>query len=101
MDTIKAWLKAHSFSSKSVVTAWLAVVFLYGNNSAFHDYVMHAYTSIPHGLHSFVVGIVIPVAIFWRTTHSTKVSAEIEDGVPGVVKASASASTTDLTAPPK
>jgi len=95
MNGLKAWLAKHSISSKSIATGWLALVFLYANNPEFHDYIMNAYKALPKGLHSFLVGIVIPIAIFWRTTHSTKVSAEIEDGSPGVIKASASATTTD------
>ena len=93
MTFIATWLKAHSISSKSVATAWLMVVFLYANNPAFHDYIVAAYAALPRGFHSFIAGIVVPVAIFWRTTHTTKVSAEVEDGAPGVVEASASATT--------
>jgi hypothetical protein len=101
MGTIKAWLAAHSISSQSVAAVWVMATVLYNTNPDFAAYCGLIYRGIPRGLHSFIVGIVIPIAIFWRTTHSTKVSAEIEDGAPGVVKASASATTTDLPAPPK
>ena len=93
MNNIAAWLKSHSPTSKSVATLWLSAVFLYGNNPAFHDYLVGIYSTLPHGLHSFIVGAVVPAAIFWRTTHSTKVTAEIEDDSAGVVKASATATT--------
>ena len=77
---IKAWLKAHSITSQSVASAWVAAVLLYSNNPAFHDYVKNAYAALPKGFHSFVAGIVIPVAIFWRSTHTTTVTATVEDG---------------------
>ena len=95
MDWLKAFLANHKITAHSAASLWVVATLLYANNAAFHDYVMNAYSALPHGLHSFLVGIVIPIAIFWRTTHSTKVSAEIEDGSPGVVRASASATTTD------
>lgn len=95
MNAIKAWLKAHSISSKTIAVAWINADLLYSNNRAFHDYVKNAYAALPHGLHSFLVGIVIPVAIFWRSTHTTRVTAEVEDGTPAVVQAKA----TVVTAP--
>lgn len=91
-ETIKAWLKAHSLSSRSVASGWIVVVLLYSNSPAFHDYVRDAYAALPHGLHSFVAGIVIPVAIFWRSTHTTTVTATVEDG--SGQSAAAAASTT-------
>lgn len=90
---LKAWLAAHSITSQSIASLWIGLTLLYDNDSNFHDYLQHAYASIPHGLHSFIVGIVIPLAIFWRSTHTTKVTAEIEDGSPAVVNASASVTT--------
>lgn len=89
MNGIKAWLAAHSITSQSVASAWIAATFLYNTNPQFKAYLQTLYGDIPHGLHSFVVGIVVPVAIFWRSTHSTKVTAEIEDGAPGTAQVAA------------
>lgn len=93
MNTIKQWLAAHSVTSQSAASAWIGATLLYDNNPEFHDYLQHAYASIPHGLHSFIVGIVIPVAIFWRSQHTTTVTATIEDGSPAVVQAAAAVTT--------
>ena len=80
MDTITTWLKAHSISSQSVAAVWVMATVLYNTNPDFAAYCGVIYRAIPHGLHSFLVGFVVPVAIFWRTTHTTKVSATVEDG---------------------
>lgn len=97
---IKAFLKAHSVSSQTIASAWVCAVLLYSNNPAFHDYIKNAYAALPHGLHSFIAGIVIPVAIFWRTTHTTKVSAEVEDSSGGSAAATAVATVPEPTEPP-
>jgi hypothetical protein len=89
MNAIKQWLNAHSITSQSVAAAWVGATFLYNTNPDFKAYLQQLYGDIPHGLHSFVVGFVVPVAIFWRSTHTTKVTAEIEDGSPGVAQAAA------------
>jgi hypothetical protein len=89
MNAIKGWLKAHSITSQTAASTWIAATFLYNTNPAFKAYCQQLYADIPRGLHSFVVGFVVPVAIFWRSQHTTKVSAEIEDGQPGIAQAAA------------
>ena len=89
MNAIKAWLKAHSITSKTVASAWIAATFLYNTNPDFKTYCQTMYASIPNGLHSFVVGFVVPVAIFWRSTHTTTVTATVEDGSGQTAAASA------------
>lgn len=89
MKAIQSWLKAHSITSQSVAYAWVAAVMLYSNNPDFHSYIQAAYSALPKGLHSFIVGIAIPVAIFWRTTHVTTVTATVEDGSGQTAAASA------------
>lgn len=64
---IKAWAQAHSITSQSIAGAWVAATLVYANDPAFHDYVKNAYAALPHGLHSFVAGVVIPFAIFYRS----------------------------------
>jgi hypothetical protein len=80
LDKLKAWLKAHSITSQTVASAWIGATFLYNTNPDFKSYCQTLYGMIPHGLHSFVVGIIVPVAIFWRSTHTTTVTATVEDG---------------------
>jgi len=80
VNKLKAWLSAHSITSQTVASAWIGATFLYNTNPDFKNYCQNAYGMIPHGLHSFVVGIIVPVAIFWRSTHTTTVTATVEDG---------------------
>lgn len=87
MNKIMEWLRAHSITSQTAASVWIGATLLYNTNPDFKAYLQQLYGMIPHGLHSFVVGIVVPVAIFWRSTHTTKATAEIEDGAPGVAVA--------------
>ena len=91
MNTIKAWLKAHSISSQSVAAAWVMATVLYNTNPDFAAYCGQIYRAIPHGLHSFVVGFVVPIAIFWKSTHTTTVTATVEDGSGQTATATAAA----------
>lgn len=91
MDAIKKWLKAHSISSQSVAGAWIMATVLYNTNPDFAAYCGLMYRAIPKGLHSFLVGFVVPVAIFWKSTHSTTVSATVEDGSGQTATATAAA----------
>jgi len=80
MNVIKTWLKAHSITSQTAASLWIGATLLYNTNPDFKSYCQMLYGMIPHGLHSFVVGIIVPVAIFWRSTHVTTVTATVEDG---------------------
>jgi len=101
VSTVKAWLRAHSITSQSIASAWIFFTVLYNTNPEFKSYCQSAYAMIPHGLHSFLVGFLVPVAIFWRSTHTTKVSAEIEDGAPGAAMAEVVTQSAPISAPPK
>lgn len=91
MNAIKDWFMAHSVSAKTVSSAWLFLLGMYYASPPFHDYILDAYNALPRGVHAFLAGVLIPALIFWRTTHSTSVTATIEDGAAGTASVKASA----------
>lgn len=94
MKALKDWFMAHSISAKTVSSVWLFLLGMYYASPPFHDYVYGAYNALPRGIHAFLAGVLIPGLIFWRTTHSTSVTATIEDGNAGVASVKASATIT-------
>lgn len=90
MDTIKQFLKLHSPTAQSLSAVWAALAILWATNSQFHDYLFGAFNALPKGMHAFVVGIIIPLCILWRTQRKNVAVAEAAPGEIGTASASAS-----------
>jgi hypothetical protein len=66
MNNIKVWWEAHKPSAHTTAAIWVMLVTLWAEDKAFKDYIYGLYAHLPVGLHHFVVGIVIPILIYWK-----------------------------------
>lgn len=90
------WYSMHSISAKSVASVWIFLTGMWVSVPAFKDYVFGIYNALPHGLHAFIAGVVVPALIFWRTQRKTTVSSEVAPGTEGKTAAAASVTNDQL-----
>ena len=63
MQGFRDWLASYSITAKSIACVWVFLVVLYGENQAFHNYILTVFNRLPHFAQEFAEGIIIPIAI--------------------------------------
>lgn len=89
MTPIKQWLTVHSISAQTLSGVWAFLSILWVSDPQFHDYIKGAFDVLPKGVHAFMVGVIIPICILWRSQRKTVAIAEASKGESGTAEASA------------
>lgn len=95
MNSLKQWVKVHSPTAQTASAIWLLLTTLWMSDAQFHDYIVSAFNALPKGIHAFMVGVVIPTCILWRSQRKNVAVAEASPGESGTASAKATVKSTE------
>lgn len=67
MNKIRQFLADHKLSAHTLAAIAAAATTLWATDPAFKDYVFGLYNAVPKGVHEFIVGVGIPVLVYWKS----------------------------------
>jgi hypothetical protein len=67
MNIIKKWLENHNISSHTITSVWGVACILWATSQPFKNYIYLEFQKTPRWLHEFVVGVLVPAALYFKS----------------------------------